>query len=174
MEDLRYPLGAFDPQAVVQPDGYPALIDEIAAVPARLRAATLGLDDTHLDTPYRAGGWTIRQVVHHVADSHMNAYIRFRWTLTEDAPLIKTYDQTRWAELPDARTAPPEVSLRLLDALHERWERLLRAMSTDDYRRELQHPEWGLIDLSVMLRLYAWHGAHHVAHVVNLRKREGW
>jgi hypothetical protein len=174
MEDLRYPIGPFDPSVSVEPDRYPALIDEISALPARMRAATLALDDHQLDTPYREGGWTVRQVVHHVPDSHMNAYIRFRWTLTEDAPLIKTYEQTRWAELPDARSAPLEVSLRLLDALHDRWEWLLRAMTPNDYHRQLQHPEWGRIDLSVMLRLYAWHGAHHVAHIVNLRKREGW
>ncbi|MGH7504004.1 MAG: YfiT family bacillithiol transferase [Longimicrobiales bacterium] len=174
MEDLRYPTGRFDPTATVQPDRFPALIDEIAALPDRMRQAVAGLDEQQFETSYREGGWTVRQVVHHVPDSHLNAYIRFRWTLTEDAPLIRTYDQTGWAELPDARTAPPEVSLLLLEALHDRWTRLLRSMTPGDFARKLRHPEWGEIDLEVLLRMYVWHGGHHVAHIVNLRKRQGW
>jgi uncharacterized damage-inducible protein DinB len=173
-EDPRYPIGRFDRHGTTGPDEFPRLIDEIAAVPANLRAAIAGLDERQLDTPYRDGGWTVRQVVHHVPDSHMNAYIRFKLSLTEDGPTIKTYDESAWAELADTRATPVAVSLQLLEALHDRWVRLLRAMSADDFRRTMHHPEMGVIDLAVMLRLYAWHGRHHVAHVTGLRERMGW
>jgi uncharacterized damage-inducible protein DinB len=174
MENLRYPIGRFDARRPVAPADHPGLIERIANAPTELRTAVLDLSEAQLDTRYRDGGWTIRQVVHHVPDSHLNAYIRFKWTLTEDAPLIKVYDQKRWAELPDTRDTPIATSLALLDALHERWVALLRAMSPADFARTLDHPEMGTLPLSIMLALYAWHGAHHVAHVSSLRQREGW
>ena len=174
IDDLRYPVGRFDRHAVLEPADFPGLIDRIAAAPTLLRAAVEGLDDGRLDTPYRDGGWTVRQVVHHVPDSHMNAYVRFKLALTESNPSIKTYDEKAWAGLADTRTTPIAVSLQLLDALHDRWVRVLRDMSADDFRRTLHHPEWGDIDLRLMLGLYAWHGRHHVAHVTALRQRMGW
>ena len=150
------------------------LIAEIAAAPARLRDAVAGLSPGQLDTPYRDGGWTVRQVVHHVPDSHLNAYLRWKWALTEDAPAIKTSDEARWAELPDTAATPVEVSLVLLESLHRRWVVLLREMTADGFRRVLVHPDHGLLTLDQMLALYAWHGRHHVAHVTALRRRMGW
>ena len=173
-EALRYPIGNFDPHAKIDPANRPNVIDSIAGAPERLRAAVAGLTEAQLDTPYRDGGWTVRQVVHHVPDSHLNAYIRFKWTLTEDVPLIKTYRQAEWAELPDSRETPIATSLDLLEALHLRWETLMREMTDADFARKLRHPEWDEIDLDVMARLYAWHGRHHVAHITNLRERKGW
>lgn len=168
--DLRYPVGTF------QYDGpnRDAWIAEIAALPATMRAAVGGLSDAQLDTPYRDGGWTVRQVVHHVFDSHVNSYIRWRWALTEDTPLIKAYDEVRWAELPDAKSAPIDVSLRLLDALHERWVMLLRSLSEEQWARGFVHPENGDMSLDKTLGLYAWHGRHHVAHITALRQRMNW
>jgi hypothetical protein len=172
-EDLRYPVGRWDRQPL--PDAaLGAAIESIAAAPARVRAAVAGLSETQLETPYRPGGWTVRQVVHHLPDSHLNAYVRFRLALTEEAPTIKTYEESRWAELPDAKSAPPEVSLALLDALHARWVPLLRAMRPADYDRAYRHPEMGLVPLRGVLGLYAWHGRHHEAHITRLRAREGW
>jgi hypothetical protein len=150
------------------------MIDEIAAAPAQLRAAVAGLDDAQLDTPYRQDGWTVRQVVHHVFDSHVNAYVRFRWALTEDAPLIKAYDEKEWARLPDAVSAPVAVSLDLLDALHKRWLILLRALTPEDFERKWISPDFGELGVGVLLQIYAWHGQHHVAHITSLREREGW
>jgi DinB superfamily len=171
--DLRYPIGRFTvPDA--DPAAYARLIDEIERAPSELRAAFEGLDDAQLDTPYREGGWTIRQVAHHVPDSHMNAYVRFKLALTEDAPRIKPYDESRWAQLADARL-PIAPSLALLDALHVRWVTLLRAMSPDDFtQRSYDHPENGPTPLRAALGLYAWHGKHHTAHVRGLRERMGW
>ena len=126
------------------------------------------------DKRYREGGWTVRQVVHHFPDSHMNSYVRFRLALTEDTPTIKPYDEARWAALPDATTMPPEPSLALLESLHARWITLLRAMSDADFSRKLNHPEWGELPLDFFLALYAWHGAHHVAQITKLRERMGW
>lgn len=175
MSDPRYPTGPFArPSGPLSAAERAACTDRIAAVPARLRAATGGLDDARLDTPYRPGGWTVRQLVHHLPDSHMNAYVRFKLALTEDSPLIKTYDEAAWAELADTRAVSPETSLRLLEALHERWVAVLRPMGDAEFARTLQHPEWGAIRLDFMLALYAWHGDHHVAHVTALREREGW
>jgi hypothetical protein len=174
LEDLRYPVGRFEPRAAAGPVDAARFIAEIATVPADLRAAVRGFDERQLDTPYRDGGWTVRQLVHHVPDSHLNAYIRFKLALTEDNPTIKTYDEKRWAELPDSRTTPIDVSLALLEAVHDRWVRLLRALNPADFSRSLHHPEWGDIDLLLLLRLYAWHGRHHVAHVTRLRERQGW
>lgn len=173
MEALRYPVGRFDPTVEVEHAQRADLIDNLAAVPERMRSAVSGLADAQLDTPYRDGGWTVRQVVHHVPDSHLNAYVRFKLALTEDVPTIKTYDEAAWAELPDAR-APIDMSLHLLEALHTRWVLLLRSMSEADYRRRINHPEWGLMTAGTLLQLYEWHGRHHVAHITRLRERMGW
>jgi hypothetical protein len=172
--DPRYPVGRFDVAQQVPRSERQRLITTIAELPTALRAAVRQLDDAQLDTPYRDGGWTVRQLVHHVADSHLNASIRFRLALTEDSPGIRTYMQERWAELADARSAPVAVSLALLDALHERWVFLLRSMSDGDFDRTLEHPEWGRLSLWTMLLLYEWHSRHHVAHVLRLRERTGW
>jgi uncharacterized damage-inducible protein DinB len=150
------------------------LFDEIEAAPAQLRTAVAGLDDAQLDTPYREDGWTVRQVVHHVLDSHVNAYVRFRWALTEDGPVIKPYEEKEWAKLPDAIAAPVAVSLDLLDALHTRWLILLRAMSPEDFERRWSSPDFGELSVDVLLQIYGWHGKHHVAHITALREREGW
>ena len=171
--DLRYPIGRFSARSEVAPEERAAFIGQIAAAPAALRAAVTGLSDAQLDTPYRPGGWTVRQVVHHVPDSHLNAYTRFRLALTENDPLIRTYEQGAWAELPDSRL-PIDVSLRLLDALHGRWVVLLRSMSDTDFERPLRHPESGPMTLDMLLQLYAWHGRHHAAHITSLRARRGW
>ncbi|MGI9175570.1 MAG: YfiT family bacillithiol transferase [Rhodothermales bacterium] len=172
--DLRYPIGPFHrPEAVTAADRREA-IDQIAALPENLRAAVHGLTDVQLGTPYRSEGWTVRQVVHHVADSHVNAYARFRLALTEEQPTIKPYEEARWAELPDARTAPLAPSLDLLDALHDRWVRLLRSLEDDAWPRSWHNPETGTLALGEALVHYAWHGRHHTAHITALREREGW
>jgi len=172
--DLRYPVGKYTPVAQVDAGQRAEWIGQIAEMPARLHAAVDGLTDEQLDTPYRPGGWTVRQVVHHVPDSHMNAYVRMKLALTESVPLIKTYEEAEWARLPDSLDTPIETSLALLDALHERWVLLLRALDTEQWARTLRHPDWGEIGLDFLLGLYAWHSRHHVAHVVALREREGW
>jgi hypothetical protein len=174
MDDLRFPIGRFQRPASLTPDQRRAAIETIASAPMNLRAAVRGLDEAQLDTPYRPDGWTVRQVVHHVPDSHMNAFVRFKLALTEDTPTIKPYDEAAWATLVDAQTTPTEVSLTLLDCLHDRWLRILRAMSPSDFERKLSHPENGIMNLDQMLALYEWHGRHHVAHVTNLRDRNGW
>ena len=175
MEDPRYPIGRFAPQTDATPQARALRIAQIGAAPAALRAALAGLPEARLDTPYREGGWTVRQLVHHVADSHLNAYTRFRLALTEDRPTIRPYDEAAWAELADARDAPVELSLALLDALHARWVLLLEAVSPADWDREVVHPEHGrALSLDTLLQLYAWHGRHHVAHVTALRGRAGW
>ena len=133
-----------------------------------------GLNNSQIDTPYRPEGWTVRQLVHHLADSHLNAYVRHRLALTENNPTIKPYDENLWAELSDAKSAPIESSLQLLEAMHERWAALLKSMPAADFSRTLNHPERGPMSLDQMIELYAWHGKHHVAHVTDLRKREGW
>jgi hypothetical protein len=174
MEDLRYPVGRFDPGAEVPHGERAALIESIATAPARLRAAAAGLTDAQLDTVYREGGWTVRQVVHHVADSHVNAYTRFRLALTEEGPTIRPYDEKAWADLSDAVGAPVEISLTLLDTLHVRWVLLLRTLTAKDYERPLHHPDSGAMTIGTLLRLYEWHGRHHVAHITGLRRRSGW
>ena len=174
MTDLRYPIGKFQMPERLSDAERRAAIDAIAAAPARLREAVAGLSDAQLDTPYRPGGWTVRQLVHHVPDSHMNGYARLKLALTEDTPTIKTYMEDRWAELPDARTAPIAWSLDLLDVLHRRWVTAMRAMSPADFERTFRHAEWGTVRLEQHIALYAWHGRHHVAHVTSLREREGW
>jgi uncharacterized damage-inducible protein DinB len=173
--DLRYPVGRFDFDGPLSEADYPKLIAAIAETPGALRSAVAGLSRDQLETRYRPGGWTVKQVVHHVPDSHANAYTRFKLALTEDEPTIKTYDEAAWAELPDSQKVPIEVSLDLLDALHVRWVTLLRSMDAADFRRGLRHPEHGrVLTLAQMLALYAWHGRHHVAHITSLRQREGW
>ena len=169
--DLRFPIGRSRPPASAAE--HPALIEQIAAAPAALREAVRELSDAQLDTPYREGGWTVRQGVHHLPESHMNAYVRFKLALTEDTPVIKPYDEAAWAALPDTG-GDVDPSLRLLDALHERWVATLRAMREDDFTRAYMHPENGLTPLSTALGIYAWHGRHHVAHVTTLRARQGW
>jgi hypothetical protein len=172
--DPRYPIGKFALPAEVTPELRKAAMEEIAATPAKVRAALQGLNDAQLDTPYRDGGWTLRQVAHHLPDSHMNAYIRWRLALTETEPTIKPYAEDAWAKLEDASHAPTEVSLRLLETLHERWVRLLRSLNAEDFAKTFRHPEHGVRTLDWMLFLYAWHGRHHTAHISELRKQKGW
>ena len=174
MTDLRYPVGTFSFDPEITRDTRRIWIRQIAGAPAALRAATSGLDGRQLDTPYRPGGWTVRQVVHHLPDSHLNAYIRFKLSLTEDNPTIKPYDEAAWARIADTARTPTDVSLALLDALHRRWVVLLESLADSDFARPLHHPEIGPITLDYLLQMYAWHGRHHVAHIVELRKREGW
>jgi uncharacterized damage-inducible protein DinB len=173
-DDLRYPVGQFNFEDAPAGRGREGLIDELADAPRLLREAVEGLSPEQLDTPYRPGGWTVRQVVHHVPDSHLNSYVRFKLALTEDEPAIRTYHEERWAELADSRETPIGVSLALLDALHERWIILLRSLSEPEFARAFKHPEWGLVPLSQAVGLYAWHGRHHIAHITSLRERAGW
>lgn len=172
--DLRYPIGPFVWLGDSSEEQRRERIGRIEAAPVRLMAAVQGLSEEQLESVYRPGGWTLRQVVHHVADSHLNSYTRFRLTLTEDTPTIKGYEQERWANLPDARSAPVLVSLVLLEALHRRWVQLLRAMTPEDFARTFVHSELGLVSLDRNLALYAWHGEHHTAHITALRERMGW
>lgn len=172
--DLRYPIGKLERKSAFTTAERTAAIDAIAAAPGQLRAAIAGLSDAQLDTRYRPGGWTVRQLVHHVADSHMNAYTRFRLAFTEVNPVIKPYEESRWAELADARTMPTDVSLSLLDAMHARLVTLLRATPDDSYQRTLSHPENGQMTVDALLNIYSWHGTHHVTHVTRLKEREGW
>jgi hypothetical protein len=173
--DLRYPIGLLTVLLPSTDAVRRAALEDIAGLPARMRAAVDGLSDTQLDTPYRPGGWTVRQVVHHVPDSHMNAYIRMKLALTENTPTIKPYDEKTWAELADSRM-PIEVSLGLLDGIHARWVALLRVMKPDDWARTFNHPEYsdGPLTVDWLLQGYAWHSRHHVAHITSLRQRERW
>jgi DinB superfamily len=173
-QDLRYPVGRFRPTASLSLQDREDCLLEIEALPARLRAAVAGLTETQLDTPYRDGGWTVRQVVHHFADSHLNSYTRFRLALTEDNPTIKPYAEALWADLADARTAPVDLSLQLLDGLHRRWVLLMRSFSEADYSKTFRHPERGEMRLDENLSLYAWHCRHHLAHINGLRERNNW
>ncbi len=174
MTDLRYPIGKFKMQDGLTEVERRKFMDDIREAPARLRAAVAGLSPQQIDTPYRPAGWTVRQVVHHLPDSHLNAYVRFKLALTEEEPIIKTYDQEQWAELEDARTAPIEMSLALLESLHQRWTLMLRSLQPRELSRTLRHPELGVLNLERYLALYAWHGRHHVAHITSLRERMGW
>ena len=175
MTDLRYPIGTFTYQKPLTEDQKQKHLDEIEQAPANLRAAVKGLSAQQLDTPYRSGGWTVREVTHHVPDSHLNAYIRTKLALTEDEPTIKPYDEARWAELPDGKTSPIEPSLAILENLHKRWVLLLKSLSAADWSRKYGHPEWTKpMSLDDTLALYAWHGKHHVAHITALRERNGW
>jgi len=174
MSDPRYPIGKFHYDGAPDEEQRKKLIAEIAEAPAALRSAIQGLSPQQLEMPYREGGWTVRQLAHHVPDSHMNAYIRFKLTLTEDDPTIKPYLEDRWAKLSESESTPVEVSVSLLDALHQRWVRLLRSLQPEDWKRTFRHPELGAMPLEKNLALYAWHGRHHVSHVTELRKRMGW
>ncbi len=171
MTDLRFPIGKFHYDGSMTNDQKQAFLNEVAQTPANLRAAVKGLSEAQLDTPYRPEGWTVRQVVHHLPDSHMNSYVRFKLALTEDEPTIKPYAEDRWAELADSKTTPIEVSLTMLDSLHDRWVRLLRSLTPEEWKRTFRHPDLGAMTLEKALALYAWHGRHHVAHVTELRKR---
>ena len=174
MTDPRYPVGKFTYSGPLTETQRQEAISAIAETPANLRAAVKGLSDAQLDTPYREGGWTVRQVVHHVPDSHLNSYIRFKLALTEDEPTIKPYFEDRWADLADTKATPVEVSLTLLESLHNRWVRLLRSLKPEDWKRAFRHPELGAMTLEKTLALYQWHGRHHVAHITELRKQRGW
>jgi uncharacterized damage-inducible protein DinB len=172
--ELRYPIGKYQPMEKLTEENRKQLLAQIEETPKRLRAAVAGLSREQLNTPYRDGGWTVQQVVHHLADAHMNAYTRFKLALTEDEPTIKPFDEARWAELSDSKTTPVETSLALMDALHERWVNLLRGMSASDFSRRMKHPERGAMTLDDYFGLYAWHDRHHVAQIANLRQRKGW
>ena len=172
--DLRYPVGKFSFAGTLSQEERAFLIDEITATPEKMRAAVRGLSDEQLDTPYRPDGWTVRQVVHHVPESHLNSYIRFKLAITEEEPTIKPYFEDRWAKLDDALTAPIELSLDLLEALHGRWAFFLRSLQDEDFKRTFRHPEQGIVSLDKNVALYAWHGRHHIAHITSLRDRMGW
>jgi len=172
--DLRYPVGPFEFEGPLSSGQRETLIDQIAATPGRMRTAVAGLSDEQLNTPYRPEGWTVRQVVHHVPESHMNSYVRFKLALTEEEPTIKPYFEDRWAQLDDANQAPVGLSLDLLDALHGRWVWFLRSLKDADFQRTFRHPELGTVSLDRNIALYAWHGRHHVAHITSLRERMGW
>jgi hypothetical protein len=174
LETLRYPVGKFDSTQTFTLATRAAAIDRIARLPGQLRAAVYGLEDLQLDTPYRPGGWTVRQVVHHVADSHMNGLTRTKLALTENAPVIKPYDEAAWATLADARL-PIEISLGLLDGIHARWATVFGSMTDPQFGRTLVHPERGVtMTLDFQVHDYAWHSSHHLAHITRLREREGW
>jgi uncharacterized damage-inducible protein DinB len=173
LDDLRYPIGRFTSPASSMAGIRAAHIQTLRLLAGRLHAAVNGLTDAQLDTPYREGGWTVRQVVHHVADSHANGFIRFKLALTEDWPTIKPFDQAAWAELADSRL-PVDVSLALIDALHSRWVALLESLSDADFQKGYIHPENGRQNLATALALYDWHARHHTAHITSLRKRQGW
>ncbi len=172
--DLAYPIGKFQHPGAVTAAQREQYIAEIESLPGQLCSAVAGLNEEQLDTPYRPGGWTVRQTVHHLADSHMNSYVRFKLALTEEQPTVKPYAEDRWAELPEGRTASPDVSLTLLDALHRRWAMMLRAMGHEDFGRTFVHPQAGVMRLDLNLALYAWHGRHHLAHITSLKGRMGW
>ena len=173
--DLQYPIGRMTHVMSANDQMRRTAIDEIAALPARMRTAVAGLTEAQLDTPYRPGGWTVRQVVHHVPDSHVHAYIRLKLALTEDAPTIKPYDEKTWARLEDSRL-PVEVSLTLLDSVHARWVALCRDLNASDWARTFIHPEYpeGPRTIDWLVQVYAWHSNHHLAHITSLRQREGW
>jgi uncharacterized damage-inducible protein DinB len=174
MADLRYPVGTFQPTGQINDAERRALIHQIADAPARLREAVQGLTEEQLETPYRPEGWTVRQVVHHLPDSHMHAYIRFKLAITEQEPTVKPYEQQLWAQLADAKSASVELSLALFNALHQRWVLFLKSLKPSDFSRTYNHPESGVSSLDRLLQLYAWHGRHHVAHITSLRERMGW
>jgi uncharacterized damage-inducible protein DinB len=174
MTDPRYPTGKFVPPAQPTRESRAQMITAIAETPQQLRDAVQGLDEDQLDTPYREGGWTLRQVVHHIPDSHVNAYIRLKLALTEPGPVIKPYDEAAWADLADTTAVPIDVSLNLLDAVHKRFVAVLRSLKDDDFQREYVHPETGRHTLDYLLAMYAWHGPHHIAHIASARARMGW
>lgn len=172
--DLRYPIGEFRKPATVTAGDRDRFIRDIAEAPSALRAAVSDLNEVKLDTAYRPGGWTIRQVAHHLPDSHLNAYVRFKLALTENEPVIRPYDEALWAELPEAKTAAIEVSLSLLDALHKRWVACLRALPAEAFEKRFVHPVSGPFTLNEQVAAYSWHGRHHIAHITSLRGRMQW
>jgi hypothetical protein len=172
--DLRFPIGEFKRVANTTEEQRRQFIEAIADAPTHLAAAVEGLGSQQLDTPYRPGGWTVRQLVHHIPDSHMNMYVRFKLALTEDEPVIKPYNEALWAELADSKQTPTDVSLMLLETLHTRWVVLMQSLAPSDWKRKFHHPERGTLALDDTLALYAWHGRHHVAHITSLRERNGW
>jgi hypothetical protein len=174
MSDPRYPVGPWDKKAKFTADERRGHVDLIAAAPAAMRAAVAGLSDSQLDTPYREGGWTLRQVAHHLPDSHANAYIRLKLALTEEHPTIKPYDEAAWAKLVDSRETPVETSLRMLETIHERFVILLRSLDDAQSARTLHHPDNGTMTIDMLIGMYSWHGRHHVAHVTSTRERMGW
>lgn len=174
MTDLKYPIGRFNIEGAPSSEQISKAIDDIAETPARLRAAVKDLSSEQLATPYRPDGWSVLQVVHHVPDSHLNSYCRFKLALTEDQPTIKPYSEERWAELVDSRITPVEVSLDLLESLHARWVVLLKSLAPSDFTRAFRHPDIGVVSLAQNACLYAWHGRHHTAHITSLRERMAW
>ncbi len=172
--DLRYPIGQYRPPETIGRAHLNAWIADLEALPANLRRAVDSLSDNQLETRYRPGGWTIRQIVHHIPDGHLNSYTRFRLGLTEHTPTVKPFEEAAWAELSDAKSGPIEPSLALTDGLHQRWTMLLRSLSDDDFKRTVRHPERGEMALDWILGYFAWHSRHHVAHILNSRRREGW
>lgn len=175
LDSLRYPIGKFSFPDTISPEQRQQYIAEIEQLPQAMRKAVEYLSNAQLDTPYRQGGWTIRQVVHHIPDSHINSYVRFKWVLTEDRPAIKPYFEDRWAELPDSKHTPVTVSLQLLKALHQRWVVLLKSLQDEDWAKAFIHPDNNkVIRLDTALAMYAWHGKHHLAHIQNLKEKMGW
>lgn len=174
MSDPRYPIGRFTPDPTSTPETRALHIGQIAGLPARFRQALDGLSPDQLNTPYRDGGWTVRQVTHHVPDSHLNAYVRCKLALTEDTPTIKPFDEDAWAKLKDSELTPVEVSLSLLEAVHARWVTLLRSLRAQDFERRFNHPEAGVNTIDRLVAAYAWHGSHHMAHITSLRERMKW
>jgi len=174
IEALSYPVGKFKAPTTVDPKERGGWIEELAAAPGSLRRAVAGLSDRQLDTRYRPEGWTVRQVVHHLPDSHLNAYIRYKLALTEPVPMVKPYDEAQWAELPDAKSGPVAPALDFLDAIHQRWLASLRGLAPEQFERTFNHPEMGIMSLHHQLAIYAWHGRHHVAQITSLAEREGW
>ena len=173
-DDQRFPIGKFERSESIDASARSSLVAVIRDLPKNIQASVAGLSEAQLDTPYRDGGWTLRQTVHHVADSHINSFCRFKLALTEDeAPTIRPYYEDRWAELADSK-APVDVSLKIIEGVHARWAALLDAMTDEDFKREFIHPETGTWSLEDVLALYAWHSRHHTAHITELRKREGW
>jgi uncharacterized damage-inducible protein DinB len=173
-DPVRSPIGDFLIDSEVTVAKRQRWLRQMATTPEMLDAAVSGLTEEQLATPYREGGWTPRQVVHHLADAHMNGFVRFKLALTEDLPPIKTYEEDRWAETADGREAPVEASLRLLAALHERWMMMLESLSEPQFARAFSHPQRGLMTIDKAIQLYAWHGLHHTAHITGLRARRGW
>jgi uncharacterized damage-inducible protein DinB len=173
-QDVRFPIGDFVLDPLITPGKRKAWIEQIEQAPSRLRAALVSLSEDQIDTRYREGGWTLRQVVHHLTDAQMNGFIRFKLALTEDRPEIKTYEETLWAETVDGRDAPVDFSLNLLEALHARWIILLKSLPESGFAHTFRHPQRGELTIDAALQLYAWHGVHHTAHITELRERKGW
>jgi uncharacterized damage-inducible protein DinB len=173
INDLRYPVGEFDKNIEITAEKRAEFVRIIADLPRKISEAVSGLTDEQLDTPYRPEGWTVRQTVHHVADSHINSLCRFKLAMTEENPTIRPYFEDRWAELADSKL-PVEVSLKIIEGIHRRWTVLLEAMTDEDFRKTLVHPESGEFTIEKLLALYAWHSRHHTAHITRLRERNGW